>query len=394
MSLSHSPSIVTNGLVFAYDMGNTKKSWKGAPTTNLISNPNNLSNGRVAPASCGSSFTDFTTGGPTNGPYVRVTRVTTSGITSDWPWDISYPSIAVGTTFKFSCYARSINGTVSTINFRNPDAEAVSFTLTPEWQRFSTTFTSGVQGGLQFMRINRSNTNDKTIGSIYDVADAQIEVSSVVTPFVNGTRSNTQALVDLTGNNTITASSLTYASDGTFSFTQPSSNFISVPLNNQFLSTGFTVNVWMNYSNVGGNDNVISWGLNAFNNTSYAWEIRIRGNANANVEFSPGVGPGGTGTPLRLQYNQGSTPLNGRTSLITVTFVANGVATFYENGIFKASTDYTGIGTYSTTNTLYIGRGTDSFFSGKIYATQIYNRALSAAEVKQNFNALRGRYGI
>ncbi len=36
MSLSHSPKIVTSGLVFAYDMGNGKKSWKGAPTTNLI----------------------------------------------------------------------------------------------------------------------------------------------------------------------------------------------------------------------------------------------------------------------------------------------------------------------------------------------------------------------
>jgi hypothetical protein len=33
-------------------------------------------------------------------------------------------------------------------------------------------------------------------------------------------------------------------------------------------------------------------------------------------------------------------------------------------------------------------------FPGNIYQTQIYNRALSAAEVTQNFNALRGRYGI
>ena len=34
------------------------------------------------------------------------------------------------------------------------------------------------------------------------------------------------------------------------------------------------------------------------------------------------------------------------------------------------------------------------FMIGKIYAQQVYNRALSAAEVQQNFNALRGRYGI
>ena len=32
--------------------------------------------------------------------------------------------------------------------------------------------------------------------------------------------------------------------------------------------------------------------------------------------------------------------------------------------------------------------------TGKISNTKIYNKALSAAEVSQNFNALRGRYGI
>ena len=34
------------------------------------------------------------------------------------------------------------------------------------------------------------------------------------------------------------------------------------------------------------------------------------------------------------------------------------------------------------------------YFNGKISGTQIYNRALTAIEVAQNFNALRGRYGI
>jgi hypothetical protein len=33
-------------------------------------------------------------------------------------------------------------------------------------------------------------------------------------------------------------------------------------------------------------------------------------------------------------------------------------------------------------------------FAGNIYSTQVYNRALSATEVQQNFNALRGRFGI
>ena len=35
MGLGHFPRIVTDGLVFCTDMGNTK-SWKGKPTTNLV----------------------------------------------------------------------------------------------------------------------------------------------------------------------------------------------------------------------------------------------------------------------------------------------------------------------------------------------------------------------
>ena len=45
--------------------------------------------------------------------------------------------------------------------------------------------------------------------------------------------------------------------------------------------------------------------------------------------------------------------------------------------------------------TLKIGRfGTIAPFSGNISQVSIYNRALTAAEVTQNYNALRGRYGI
>jgi len=31
---------------------------------------------------------------------------------------------------------------------------------------------------------------------------------------------------------------------------------------------------------------------------------------------------------------------------------------------------------------------------GKVSSVEIYNRALSSSEVEQNFNALKGRYGI
>jgi hypothetical protein len=42
----------------------------------------------------------------------------------------------------------------------------------------------------------------------------------------------------------------------------------------------------------------------------------------------------------------------------------------------------------------YTGFANTWYFTGNIANTQIYNRALSSDEVQQNFNALRGRYGI
>lgn len=54
----------------------------------------------------------------------------------------------------------------------------------------------------------------------------------------------------------------------------------------------------------------------------------------------------------------------------------------------------------TTTGTQYVALGADDGlaagnpFQGKIAVGQIYNRELSAAEIQQNFNALRGRFRI
>jgi hypothetical protein len=40
------------------------------------------------------------------------------------------------------------------------------------------------------------------------------------------------------------------------------------------------------------------------------------------------------------------------------------------------------------------GSRSDRFFEGNIFNIKIYNRALAESEIKQNFNATRGRYGV
>jgi hypothetical protein len=66
----------------------------------------------------------------------------------------------------------------------------------------------------------------------------------------------------------------------------------------------------------------------------------------------------------------------------------------YRNGVQLNSTTSTGNIT-NTSKTLEIGRrGGGSYFNGRLNGQKVYNKALSASEIQQNFNALKGRFGI
>jgi len=67
---------------------------------------------------------------------------------------------------------------------------------------------------------------------------------------------------------------------------------------------------------------------------------------------------------------------------------------FFRNGILKNTVAATGtLGSNSVTATIgeYLGQYR---MDGQIATLKIYNRALSATQVQQNFNALKSRYGI
>lgn len=74
----------------------------------------------------------------------------------------------------------------------------------------------------------------------------------------------------------------------------------------------------------------------------------------------------------------------------------------YRNGVLSTSYTFTeGDGTRALgTNSNPVGinadipRGTIGAFNGRISMIHLYNRALTASEIQQNFNALRGRFGI
>jgi len=118
-----------------------------------------------------------------------------------------------------------------------------------------------------------------------------------------------------------------------------------------------------------------------------------------------------TGLALWITQSKFSSRLNGTQLIGTNTSIANGVwknlvykwdganAYLYVDSILdttasNASSVLNGAANLSIAAETYGGDNADLLYLGETANTQIYNRALTQTEITQNFNALRGRYGI
>ena len=398
MSCVSGPSEVTANLVFYYDMGNTQKSWKGMPTINTYAGLtafNGLTGTYQGVNSSGWSV--YALSGTWNsGTYPYSMAITSN---ANFLGAIPYSAqmdIYTSCPQKFGAWG-AINY-VNDVNMVNNGTQTIiNNNYYQTWKREGFIYSSGFAGAggtsqfgyLVTMPISNGTTFNPSTDFVY-VRNVQIEQNPFCTPITNGTRTSTQSIIDLTNKNTANAVSLTYNNDGTFSF-NGANNVITVNgMPYQFLTTGVTISLVLKYNQTRINDNVISWGNSAFNGgLSYSWEVRFNAGT---VEFSPGVYTSGT-APARMAYAP-SPVLNGRTVIMDVVYNANNVSYIYENGVQVATYDYTGVGLYTNTQNIRIGQGTDTYFPGNIYAVKLYNRALSPNEVQQNFNALRGRFGL
>jgi hypothetical protein len=84
---------------------------------------------------------------------------------------------------------------------------------------------------------------------------------------------------------------------------------------------------------------------------------------------------------------------------ITATSDGAGNGRVYVNSVLRETNSSFNTGVSTTTVPFQIGAffgpvSNGSYFNGKIANTRLYNRALSATEISQNFNAQRSRFGI
>jgi hypothetical protein len=216
-----------------------------------------------------------------------------------------------------------------------------------------------------------------TAGGMMTLYDPQIDSVNYVTPYVAPTtsRSSSQVLLDLTNRNTITATSLTYATNNTFSF-NGSSNVIEVPTSLGNL-TSYTMSFWAR------RDAESRMPVGSRTGTSFYWY------GDNSWAYTHGGVLGEYYYPRSV-----SIPL-GTWGHYCAVYNGSNVA-IYRNSVLEG-TQASGQGTADWSMGLKIGgyNGGPSYsWQGKIDSVSIYSRALSAVEIAQNFNALRGRYGL
>jgi hypothetical protein len=371
-------------------MGNPQKSWKGAPTTNLIDVSENLLDAKWTKES-GFGTVTANYGNAPDGAKTSTRLQYSSGYfyrrTTTSP---AITALTPGTIITFSCWVKgtaqpgrgiglwsyAVGGIVAASN------QSINQS---SWTRVSLTYT--IAAGATSFAIMLAGAPGNIFQGDIEVWRPQLEVGSFATPYVNGTRSNTQAILDLTNNNTITATSLAYASDGTFSF-DGSANKVELFTSNSFISNGFTLSAFIKPLSAGG----ASFGRifdKTNNDTGSAAGVFLYMNANPIVTLQINNGNSITTTSNSVPYSVWTN--------ITATVTGSGNSVIYINGISNVSATLSLPNTITNTLPLTLGNranATDRGFSGNISIATIYNRALSAAEVQQNFNALRGRYGL
>ena len=201
-----------------------------------------------------------------------------------------------------------------------------------------------------------------------------------------GTTINSLASTNLAG----TMSNITFT-DPYFTYNGTSSQ-VSIA-DNALLEPGtgdWTIEVWINQTSSTGSQVALGkfdpGGLAA--DVSYA--VRVIG-GQARADF-------GNGTTAVNTANY-ALPLNTWTQLVYVfNNVANNNIITYVNGVQQATTTHSFASILNTSTNLYLGSYNNGefaqWFNGRIGITRLYNTALTAAQVLQNYNANRSTYGL
>lgn len=411
MSLSHGVRTVRDGLVFQYDMNNSAKSWKGEPVTNVITitdldagwsqgyNTSIQWNDYKAPVGIKSQVVSFIDGDGNGSGY----------------W-YSYGDFAPqdpNTTYSISVYARTIGADWSIRAYTADNSELgrqYTNTLTcpgdGEWHRLEfnpiTTPADTQSDSLSF------NFTNIPAGQRCWLCAPQMTATSYHVPFVEGTRSNTQAILDISGQgNTITANGMLFDSNGIFSFdgtgttdgVTPGSNLsITESITNTSYGNypnGCTYDFWLKADSDSANRVALLWGAGTIRHIEIYTDtniFRTEAGAQNGYRFGTGTFP----DSVKDRWSHFSIVFANNEPGRPVYWYQNGQL-FHTHASMESGTG--GASEYFSFSAIGRATGNTNFlyapsFKGQIPQFKIYSKSLSAAQVLQNFDATRGLYEV
>ena len=385
MGVNRGPKIVTDGLVFGYDADDrSTRFYPGEPTTNLVSS-DGWSHSYGISDNYSYVLKDVSTA---NDNISEVMELTINGISAG-P-GATGASLTSGLTYTVSFWARSTSTEFSwNYNYIIQSGSNIglsTITFPVQWTRISKTFVA-ISNQTNTARMTFMS-NGNGLGKTAQIYNVQIEQKPHATQFTPTSRSATQGLLDLTGNNTIDLSNVSF--DSTAHPTFDGTNDISID-DTIFFTNEWTWEVIVKYNSVGSTYNGIVWGegnvevgysgwqylLAWYNNSYFHYRVNNSVTGWTNTNYTPSGFAATDYNHLVWNFNNGTTKL-------------------YINSILVHTDTSRGVYDGGTTSKLYVGGRNDGGYRSNAYipVTKFYDRDLTQQEITQNFNAYRHRFGI
>ena len=142
-------------------------------------------------------------------------------------------------------------------------------------------------------------------------------------------------------------------------------------------NSDFTISSWVNFDSLSGTHTIVST-----QNSSGSFQLRYVSGTGVQIVDSYVINVG--------TFSSSQTLSTGTWYGITITRSGN-TYTYYLDGSSVSS--FTSTNSYNQgPRTIGVNLSSSEAFDGKISVIRAYNKALTAAEVAQNYNALKGRY--